>query len=715
MHSPPVDQKTLRAFEKDQEPQVRERVGMILLIGAILVPVFGIADYLLYPTLFLSFINYRVLVSIVCMVLFFICRKWDFGFRSIYLGIAGFFTVGMAIIVMIVKTGGFTTPYYAGLILVFLAFCAVLGLGIRVVLLPSLLLYLAYLGAVFSTSQVENVSLFLANNMFLLTTLGIGVIGSHTEFNHRLKQFLLHTELEAVKAQLEGYTRNLEDSVAETEERYRLVVNLADESIFIVHDDLIKFPNPKTEELLGYGAEELAGISFLSFVLPAHREEVQEKYRQIKAGERASSSLPLRIVNKAGETRWVDMSCVPMDWKGRTGILHLLRDITDRKLMEIELIQAQKMEAIGTLAGGVAHEFNNLLQVISGYLQLLMKRKAPEDPDIRYLSHIDRSAQRAGELTKKLLIYSRKVESQLSRLDINHEIEQSCELLERIIPKMILIETRLSPDVYKINADAGQLEQILMNLGVNARDAMPSGGKLLIETCNFAMDEDFCAAHLGTLPGEYVRLRVSDTGTGMDERIMERIFDPFFTTKRPGEGTGLGLAIVYSIVKNHGGHIVCRSAKSSGTVFEIYFPVVLTESPLPLGEPLSENGMKGVSEVVLLVDDETELLDIGKEMLEMNNYQTMTAESGEAAIEIFKANKRRIDLVILDINMPGMGGFQCLDRLLEIDPKIKVIISTGYLGTEQMKQAMEAGAAGFISKPYRFTEMLKRIKEVLEQ
>ncbi len=715
MHSPVADKLTIQAFEKEQEPHVRERVGIILLLGAILVPLFGVADYLLYPALFCTFMNYRVIASIVCVALFFVCRKWNLGFRSVYLGIAGFFTVGIAIIAMVLRTGGYTTPYYAGLNLVFLAFCAVLGLGIRRVLLPSVVLYFIYLGGVIASGPVENLSLFIANNMFLLTTLGIGIIGSHTEFNHRLRQYLLQKELEVVKAQLEGYTRNLEDSVAESEAKYSLVVNLANESIFIVQDDLIKFPNPKTEELLGYPAEELGRISFLGFVLPVDREDVQEKYRQIEAGERTSSVLPFRIVNKQGDTRWVDMSCVPLEWKGRAAILHMLRDITERKRMEIELIQAQKMEAIGTLAGGVAHEFNNLLQVISGYLQLLFKRKPPDDPDIRYLNHIDRSAQRAAELTKKLLIYSRKVESRLSLLDLNHEIQQSCELLERIIPKMISIEKKLSPEVYKINADAGQLEQILMNLGVNARDAMPSGGKLVIETRNFTMDEEFCASHLGTLPGEYVLLTVSDTGMGMDEKILERIFDPFFTTKRLGEGTGLGLAIVYSIVKNHGGHIICRSEKGVGTTFEVYFPVAVAEPAEHSAEPMTEEGMKGVSELILLVDDEEELLDIGKEMLEMNNYQTLTAESGEAAIELFTAKRDRIDLVILDINMPGMGGFRCLDRLLEIDPKLKVIVSTGYLGTEQMKQALEAGAAGFISKPYRFTEMLKRIKEVLDR
>ncbi len=715
MHSPPADRLTIEAFERDQEPYVRDRVGIILLLGAILVPLFGIADYLLYPNHFRAFMGYRAFASIVCMTLFWVCRRWNFGFHSVYLGIAGFFTVGIAIIAMIVSTGGYTTPYYAGMNLVFLAFCAVLGLGIRRVLLPSLVLYIAYLGAVYWSSPVENLSLFIANNMFLITTLGIGIIASHTEFNHRLKQFLLHRELEAVKAQLEGYTRNLEDSVAESEAKYRLVVSHASESIFILQDELIKFPNPRTEELLGYRAEELVRFPFLGFVLPVDREEVRERYRQLQAGERVSNVLSCRIVNKDGDTRWVDMSCVPLEWKGRVGILHMLRDITDRKRMEIELIQAQKMEAIGTLAGGVAHEFNNLLQVISGYLQLLWKRKAPDDPDIRYLAHIDRSAQRAAELTRKLLIYSRKVESQLSQLDLNHEIEQSCELLERIIPKMISIEKRLSPNLHPINADAGQLEQILMNLGVNARDAMPSGGRLLIETSRFTMDEEFCAGHLGTTPGEYVLLRVSDTGMGMDEKVLERIFDPFFTTKRPGEGTGLGLAIVYSIVKNHGGHIVCRSEKGAGTTFEVYFPVALAEPAPHPGESLNEAAMKGLSETILLVDDEEELLDIGKEMLEMNNYQTLTATSGEAAIEQYAANRDRIDLVILDINMPGMGGFRCLDKLLEIDPKLKVIVSTGYLGSEQMKQAMEAGAAGFISKPYRFEEMLKRIKEVLER
>ena len=371
------------------------------------------------------------------------------------------------------------------------------------------------------------------------------------------------------------------------------------------------------------------------------------------------------------------------------------------------------MEAVGTLAGGIAHDFNNLLQAISGYTQILSMGKSRSDSDYNLLKAIDKTVYRAADLVNQLLIFGRKVESKLSPVDLNQEVKQVSKLLERTIPKMISIECHLSEGLDFINAEPVQLEQTIMNLGINARDAMPDGGKLIFEVENVTLDEKYCRVHPGSSLGEYVLLSVSDTGHGMDKDTLERIFEPFYTTKETGKGTGLGLAMVYGIVKSHGGYITCESEPSQGTTFRLYFPVLKTEVEGIVEGPEDEKIIPGGGETILLIDDEEYILKIGKNILENFGYTTITAESGERAIEIF--GREYIDLVILDVGMPGMGGHKCLRQLLNIDPKAKVIISSGYAANGKVRETLESGAIGFIGKPYRLKDMLNKIKDALDK
>jgi CheY-like chemotaxis protein len=305
------------------------------------------------------------------------------------------------------------------------------------------------------------------------------------------------------------------------------------------------------------------------------------------------------------------------------------------------------------------------------------------------------------------------VESKLRPVDLNHEIVMVSKLLERTIPKMINIELHLSEDLKTINSDSLQLEQIVMNLGVNARDAMLEGGRLIFETANVTLDKDYCKNHLGSTPGEYVLMSVSDTGHGMDKETLKHIFEPFYTTKETGKGTGLGLAMVYGIVKNHGGYITCSSKTCQNTTFKIYFPVLKAESMEIKAKLKKEEKIFLGSETILLVDDEETLIDIGQNILGRFGYKTIAARSGEEAIELYKAEKDGIDLVILDLSMPGMGGHKCLKELLKIDPKTKVIIASGYSAELHAKDTLASGAAGFIGKPYRLIDMLKKVRDVL--
>jgi len=316
-------------------------------------------------------------------------------------------------------------------------------------------------------------------------------------------------------------------------------------------------------------------------------------------------------------------------------------------------------------------------------------------------------------LTQQLLTFSRKVESQLRPVDLNQEIIQVEKLLKRTIPKMIDIELNLNDTLKIINADPTQMEQVMMNLAVNARDAMPDGGKLIIGTDNLVLNEEFCRINIGAVPGTYVMLAVSDTGHGMDRETLEHIFEPFYTTKEIGKGTGLGLAMVYGIVKNHSGYITCNSEAGSGTTFKIYLPIIEEATDEELGDE-PEAMPEGGTETILLVDDESYIRDLGKKMLTRFGYTVLTAVDGESALALYREKRTHISLVILDLSMPGMGGERCLEELLRTDPGAKVIIASGYAVDEPKAKVMKARAYGFVGKPYDMKKLLEVIREVID-
>ena len=387
----------------------------------------------------------------------------------------------------------------------------------------------------------------------------------------------------------------------------------------------------------------------------------------------------------------------------------------ERKKLQDQLLQSQKMEAIGTLAGGIAHDFNNSLQGILGYTQILIYEKSRDDTDLTLLKQIEKAAQRSSELTKQLLTFSRKLESQLRPLDLKQEVRQLEQLLERTIPKMISIETRLDDDLKIIDGDPIQIEQLMMNLSINARDAMEGGGNLIIEASNTTLDENYCKRHLDVHPGEYVRLKIADNGEGMDARIREHIFEPFFTTKKTGQGTGLGLAMVYGIAKNHGGHITCESEPGKGTAFKIYFPALSeTERHLPERDGELEQAPHG-NETILLVDDENYLRDLGRRLLSKFGYTVITAPDGETAVRIYQEQGQDISLVILDLIMPGIGGSQCLDLILNENPSARVIIASGYSVNGAIREELELKSSGFITKPFQLNQLLTIVRKTLDE
>ncbi len=382
----------------------------------------------------------------------------------------------------------------------------------------------------------------------------------------------------------------------------------------------------------------------------------------------------------------------------------------ERQKLQDQLLQARKMESVGMLAGGVAHDFNNLLQAISGNAQLLQKNKAGDHPDRKYLRAIDRSIYSASQLIRRLLLFSRKEVTDKRMVDLNREISETSDVLERTFPRMIGIKLALDQNIRPVYADPVQVEQMLLNLGSNAFDSMPEGGRLSIETENVLLDSENQA---GLEPGKYVLVKVSDTGCGMDSKTMENIYDPFFTTKETGKGTGLGLATVYGIIKKHGGHIQCYSEPGSGTIFMLYFPA-MEQGEVEIPEQQTEIIPCGGNETILVVDDEPAITELTREGLEDYGYRVITAEDGKQAINTYQEHGRNIDLVLLDLNMPGIGGYKCLHKLLDIDSSVKVIISSGYMVNKHAQDSLLSGARSIISKPYQLKKLAETVRNVLD-
>jgi len=386
----------------------------------------------------------------------------------------------------------------------------------------------------------------------------------------------------------------------------------------------------------------------------------------------------------------------------------------EKKHREDQLRHAQKMEAIGRLAGGVAHDFNNILQSIQSHTQLLLMSKNKNDPDYSKLKYIEKSAQRASQLTKQLLAFSQKAEAHLMPLNINELLFNVKRLLDRIIPDNITISLHLQKELRPVLADSSHLEQMITTLVVNSQEAMLHGGRLVIETKNVALDDNYCRTHMGAKPGEYAQIVITDTGSGMEPEVMEHLFEPFYTTKKVGQGTGLGLAMVYGIVKSHGGYITCHSELNVGTTFTIYLPVITAgNAPAERDEAETITQLPRGQGTILLVDDEETLRQVGKEFLEIQGYTVITAATGEEALELYEKRQGLVDLVILDLVMPGMGGRACLKKILQVNPKQKIIIISGFSADAQAREVIEDGASGFLSKPYDLSGLLEVISQTL--
>ena len=504
---------------------------------------------------------------------------------------------------------------------------------------------------------------------------------------------------------------NLYEKSKRAEALYRsLLDSSADAIITYDLEGKAQFVSPAFTHIFGWTFGEIEG-GRIPFMPESEREQTMAIIHDLVEYGKACHAFRTKRSTKDGRLLDVSISASRYnDHEGNpSGLLVILRDISDKKRLEAQLQHAQRMESIGTLAGGVAHDFNNLLMAVQGNASLILLNKDSDHPDYKKIKNIEKQVQRGASLTKRLLGFARGGKYEVTPTNLNEIIRASTKMFART-KKEIAINSKYQEKIWAVEADQGQIEQVLLNLFVNAWQAMSGGGNLFVETENLVLNADDVRS-LEIKPGRYVKISVSDTGVGMDASIRERIFDPFFTTREVGKGTGLGLASSYGIIRNHGGIIDVKSEKGKGSTFDIYLPAAKSKV-IDQRSEVSED-IKPGTETILLVDDEEIIIDVSPEMLTELGYEVLTAKSGEKALEQYRINKDKIDLVILDMIMPGMGGGETYDRLKQIDPEITVLLSSGYSIDGQATEILKRGCNGFIQKPFNIEILSKKIREIL--
>lgn len=495
--------------------------------------------------------------------------------------------------------------------------------------------------------------------------------------------------------------KQLEEGLREEREKYRMLVESSLIGVFIIQQGIIRFANEKFAALLGYSVEDLMGKNIFEFVDPEDRTLMIAREMDREKGLPIQNHYEVKFVTQKGSKLWCEIHCALLMLEGIPSILGNVLDISARKQWEMQVLEAQKMESIGRLAGGIAHEFNNLLGGILGYASLLLSDLKEDHPFYSDIQTIADTAKKAADLTNRLLAFARGGKYQVTTLDVNTIAKDVLTILSSSIDPNIRLETYFSENLWPIRGDARQIHQTLMNVCLNAIEAMPGGGKLVFKTENVTFHEFEEKLPLGLPAGDYVCITISDTGVGMDERIKSRVFEPFFTTKPGQEKKGLGLSVAYGIVKNHGGAIGIESALGEGTEIKLYFPRFLAKEieQSSLGWVPSSTPGK-----VLIVDDEELIRHVGDRMLRKKGFDVLLARNGKEAIEIYKKAQNEILVVLLDLVMPEMDGKATYRELKRINPKVKVVLTSGY-GPQDRPDLIEDPRVVFLQKPF-YTESL---------
>jgi len=521
------------------------------------------------------------------------------------------------------------------------------------------------------------------------------------------------------KKQLREEKGQAEEALRESEEKYRTILESIEDGYFEV--DLtgnFKFFNDSMCKIRGYSKDELIVMNNRDYMDPETSKKVYEIFNRVyKTGE-SVKGVEWESIRKDGSKIYSESSISLMkDSKDQPiGFQGIVRDITERKNLEKQLIQSQKMEAVGRLAGGVAHDFNNLMTIVIGNADMLLMSLTKDDPLREDVEEIKKAGGRSTSLTRQLLAFSRRQVLQPMVLNLNTVLAETDKMLRRLIGEDLEMATILESELGKVNIDPGQVEQVIMNLAINARDAMPGGGKFTIETANVDLDREY-AHKKGVMelqPGPYVMLAISDKGIGMDKETQSQIFDPFFTTKPKAKGTGLGLSTVYGIVKQSGGYIWVYSEPGQGTTFKIYLPRVQGEEASLKKEPVPKELLQG-SETVLMVEDDEAVRNFSKKVLKRSGYNILEAQDGEEALMVSRAHEGPIHLLLTDVVMPKMSGRELADRLQELRPETKVLFMSGYTDNAIIRHGTLRSDVNFMQKPFTPELLSQRIRRILDR
>lgn len=536
----------------------------------------------------------------------------------------------------------------------------------------------------------------------------VKILSSINEILH--EEIAMRNRTEEALRESEKRNKDLYAEAKKTEELYRSFFRCSADAI--VTCDLerkVAYISPAFTEIFGWTLEEMKGKQ-LPFDHEFKKESIETVIQDLVEHGTPCNNFETKCRTKDGRLLDVSVSASRHnDHKEKPmGTIFILRDISEKKRVEAQLHYIERMEAIGTLAGGIAHDFNNLMMGMLGNISLILYDIGTDDPNYQRLKIVENLIQSGSELTSKLLGYARKGQYELRPINLNKILKESSVAFGRA-RKEIVISTKLAEDLFLVNADGSQIEQVFLNLFINAADAMPQGGDLFLETANVTHKE-MTGKPYTPEPGSYVMIKVKDNGTGMDQKTITRIFQPFFTTKEMGLGSGLGLASVYGIVKGHGGYIDVESEKGHGSVFSIYIPA---SEALVEKEPIVRERIEEGDETILLVDDEEIIIDVGTQLLERLGYTVLEARCGKEAIQIYQENKDNIDMIILDMIMPDMGGSEVYDKIKIIDPEVKILLSSGYSVEGQATEILKKGCNGFIQKPFNLKSLSRKIREVL--
>ncbi len=507
-----------------------------------------------------------------------------------------------------------------------------------------------------------------------------------------------------------------EESLRDSEERFRSVIEQLNDATYILFEGRFDLVNPRFCDLTGVSAKEAAspGFDFWDLVAPNSVPIIRKRQEQRERGEDVPGIYEFDVLHKDGHSVRVEASVTEIDYRGGTAVLGLLRDMTEQKALKEQLLLAQKMESIGRLSGGVAHDLNNLLTPIMGYGDLVMEGLSPEDNRREDVEEILKAALRARDLVRQLLAFGRQQTMEFKALDLNDMVRRFQSLLRRTIRSDIELRFRPDPNAPTIRGDQGQLEQVIMNLAVNAQDAMPDGGLLNIETTQVELDEAFVKERSGLTVGHYALLSVSDTGSGMDAETRDKIFEPFFTTKERGKGTGLGLATVYGIVKQHEGHLWVYSEPGHGTAFKVYLPLA-DKSAIEQVALRHEVTDLGGTETIMVVEDEAMVRGLATRVLERHGYRVLDASDPQACLDFLDGYEESLDLLLTDVVMPGMNGRELYRKVRKVFPDAKVLYMSGYSEDIVAYRGVAEEGIPFIQKPFSVQGLATRVRRVLEE